>query len=178
MIKHRNELPILMNELGLTGTGVEVGVYRGEFSQHLVRYSNLTRFFAVDCWTHIEGQVDPLNQPTAAKVDHMIQAAYRLAEFPHATILRAKSVDAAECFRDLSLDFVYIDADHRYEQVLEDIHTWSRKVAPNGILAGHDYHPDFPGVIKAVEHYWRRNREIYITEEKAPAEYPSWIVRI
>lgn len=166
-----------MNELGLTGTGVEVGVYRGEFSQHLVRYSNLTKFFAVDCWTHIEGQVDPLNQPTAAKVDHMIQAAYRLAEFPHATILRSSSVDAAQLVSDNSLDFVYIDADHRYEQVYQDISQWFHKVRFGGILAGHDYHPDFPGVMQAVNEFVGfKNRTVCITEEQAPAEYPSWVV--
>lgn len=175
MIAHRNELPALINQLGLTGTGVEVGVYRGEFSSHLVRHSTLSKFFAIDCWTHIEGQDDPLNEQTRGKVDNMIQAVCRLAEFPHATILRSKSVDAARLFEDGSLDFVYIDADHRYEPVLRDLQAWLPKVRKGGIIAGHDFHPDFMGVVQAMSFVFE-HKGFHVTSEQAPAEYPSWIV--
>jgi predicted O-methyltransferase YrrM len=45
-------------------------------------------------------------------------------------------------FRDQSLDFVFIDADHRYDAVVADVRAWKSKVKPGGILAGHDYNRD------------------------------------
>jgi SAM-dependent methyltransferase len=50
-------------------------------------------------------------------------------------------------------DFVFIDGDHRYEAVVEDIKTAMRLLKPGGIMAGHDYnHSDWPGVQRAVIH--------------------------
>lgn len=50
----------------------------------------------------------------------------------------------------LPIDFLYIDADHRYEYVLQDIQAWSKHVRPGGTIAGHDFNY-FSGVNKAVE---------------------------
>jgi len=55
------------------------------------------------------------------------------------TAKRMTSVDAAATYPDNSLDFVFIDADHNYEPVLQDITAWLPKVKVGGILGGHDY---------------------------------------
>ena len=49
---------------------------------------------------------------------------------------------------DNSLDFIFIDAGHEYEDVLEDIHYWYPKVKPGGHIMGHDINQ--PQVRKAV----------------------------
>ena len=64
--------------------------------------------------------------------------------------LKMKSEDAASLFDNETLDFVFIDASHEYEDVKNDIKCWLPKVRKNGILAGHDYQTCFPGVKKAV----------------------------
>ena len=48
------------------------------------------------------------------------------------------------------IDMVYIDANHDYEPTRNDIQTWLPHVREGGIIAGHDYDPQFPGVIRAV----------------------------
>ena len=65
-------------------------------------------------------------------------------------LLGEKSVDAARHFADGSLDFVFIDGDHSYESVRDDIAAWFPKLVPGGLIAGHDFSPDFPGVVWAV----------------------------
>jgi hypothetical protein len=69
--------------------------------------------------------------------------------------IRKNSIESASQFEDESLDFVFIDASHEYEDVKKDIQTWLPKVKKNGILAGHDYYVGecdyFPGVKKAVD---------------------------
>lgn len=63
---------------------------------------------------------------------------------PHKTT----SVEASKTYRDRSLDFVFIDASHDYESVRDDIRHWKPKV--KGVLAGHDYRINCPGVWRAV----------------------------
>lgn len=48
-------------------------------------------------------------------------------------------------------DFVWIDGDHDYQDVVADIVAYRALLAPGGILSGHDYDPEaFPGVVRAV----------------------------
>jgi len=54
-------------------------------------------------------------------------------------LLRMQSARAARVFDDASVDFVYIDAEHKYDSVRADIHAWLPKVRPGGKIAGHDY---------------------------------------
>jgi len=49
-----------------------------------------------------------------------------------------ESLTAANIFRDKSLDLVFIDADHRYQEVKKDIRAWLPKVREGGIISGHD----------------------------------------
>lgn len=54
-------------------------------------------------------------------------------------VWRMSGNEAAQLLPDLSLDFVYIDARHDFESVYNDLLTWTPKVKPGGIIAGHDY---------------------------------------
>jgi len=65
--------------------------------------------------------------------------------------IKGFSLDVVRRYEDKSLDFVFIDANHDYEYVKDDIIKWLPKVKDNGIIAGHDYIQSFPGVIQAVD---------------------------
>lgn len=56
------------------------------------------------------------------------------------TFVEKFSMDALSDFPDESLDFVYIDANHEWPFVTQDIYYWSRKVRVGGIVAGHDFY--------------------------------------
>ena len=70
--------------------------------------------------------------------------------------IRMTSIDASKLYEDNSLDFVFIDASHEYEDVKEDILAWLPKVKIGGILAGHDY-DTFEGVNRAVDEIFNIN---------------------
>jgi len=52
---------------------------------------------------------------------------------------RKKSSDAIGDFETNSLDFVYIDANHKYDSVVEDIKLWLPKVKKGMFFGGDDY---------------------------------------
>jgi predicted O-methyltransferase YrrM len=65
--------------------------------------------------------------------------------------VRASSERAVRLFDDGYFDFVFIDADHSFEAAKDDIRLWLPKVKPGGMICGHDYTSDAPGVVKAVD---------------------------
>ena len=78
--------------------------------------------------------------------------------------IKMKSVDAAKLYEDSSLDLVFIDAGHSFDNVVADIEAWLPKVRPYGFIAGHDYewddevkravHSIFPTISMEVEGCW------------------------
>lgn len=63
----------------------------------------------------------------------------------------AASPEAAEEYADQSLDFVFIDAIHLYENHHADILAWLPKIKPGGYIGGHDYVKDHSnGIERAV----------------------------
>lgn len=150
-MKNRTELARYFAELGFT-KGAEVGTCYGFFAERLHQtIPNLT-LFAIDNWDNSETRRRQKrhNSPTVEQ-----QCRERL--FPYGTIIvKNNSVDAAKVIADNSLDFVYIDAGHDYENVKADIAAWTPKVKPGGIVSGDDYY-EFPsgngGVIPAVDEY-------------------------
>lgn len=81
--------------------------------------------------------------------------------------IRSPSVEAAARYVDHSLDFVMIDAGHKYEEVLADLAAWAPKVKAGGILAGDDF--NWPGVEKAV-------REVY--PQARAVDRCQWLVQL
>lgn len=65
------------------------------------------------------------------------------------TFINKSSYEASKLFDDKYFDLIFIDANHNYEYVKEDILSWLPKLKNNGIISGHDY--DWVGVRKAVD---------------------------
>jgi hypothetical protein len=194
-LKFREDLPFLLNYLGLKGRGVEVGVHKGVFASHILEYWEGERLYLVDSWRHIEGYVDSSNGDHNVMLDNMAKTF--MAVYAHenrAVMIRDLSAFAAQLFPPQSLDFVYIDADHAYEAVVMDIQAWASKVKPGGIMSGHDYlnstfDPQGPwidgnvgsnrlgvfGVKKAVDEWAEANgKTIYVIPGSPAAPPPSW----
>ena len=182
-IKVRENLPFLLNKLGLNGNGAEIGVQRGDFSRHLLEHWNGKKLFLIDFWRHDESYQDIGNGDHNVQLDCMAHTFMKVYPYKErAVIIRELSVPAANLIQDGSLDFVYLDADHSYMAAKADIAAWAPKVKKGGVLSGHDYLnssfeenkiADF-GVKRAVDE-WAiiQNQKIHSTQEKGPAS-PNW----
>jgi len=62
----------------------------------------------------------------------------KYCEVNNVTIMEMTSLEASKKFKDFTFDLIFLDGDHRYEGVKNDIQIWLPKVKPTGILCGHD----------------------------------------
>lgn len=53
-------------------------------------------------------------------------------------LLEMISIEASKYIEDNSVDFVFIDADHRYQYIKDDIEHWYPKIKKGGLIFGHD----------------------------------------
>lgn len=68
------------------------------------------------------------------------------------TPVELNSEEASKTFKDESIDFIFIDANHEYLEVLKDLQLWYPKIKKTGVLSGHDYWAD--DVKKAVNEFF------------------------
>jgi hypothetical protein len=179
-ISSRKDFHKLLDELRLFGLGVEVGVWKGNFSRHLLQTTKLKKLYSVDAWDLAIGKF-------RSKWDQdQVEAGYKLAcdvlePFGgRSEILRMTSDEAAKRFNKHAFDFIYIDASHDYESVTKDMETWWDKLAFGGVFAGHDYakreneKEDYAEffVIEAVDDYVKKHKlKLYVTKERIPSWY-------
>jgi len=142
----RDTLASVLHELDFK-TGVEVGVQEGLYSEVIARENPQMKVYGVDPWLSYDTcKVDEARKKTENsspqwKCEQFYEnAKKRLSPYSNYEIIREFSVDAVNHFDDESLDFVYIDGNHKYEFVKDDITEWIKKIRKGGIISGHDYY--------------------------------------
>lgn len=151
---------------------VEVGSWKGRSSAYMaVEIANSNKdidFYCVDTWN---GSEEHQNKEYDLKNLYSIFLNNMEPVEEYYTPLRMTSLEAANKFKDETLDFILIDASHDYENVKKDIIAWLPKLKKGGIIAGDDF-GDFPGVRKAVNElfsgkFTQRNKCWYLRKEKS-----------
>jgi len=157
----RQDLAEIMAEMGYK-TGAEIGVAQGTFSEVLCQTIPNLHLMCVDPWQ----AYDRISQELC---DRRYELAVERLSHYNTTIIRKSSLEAAREIPDESLDFIYIDGAHDFDNVMIDLILWARKVRKGGIVSGHDYfHFYQSGVCRAVDAYTVAHgvTQWYITKEK------------
>jgi hypothetical protein len=129
----RDDLPQFFKEMGYK-VGAEIGVLRGEFTEKLCQPG--LKIYAIDAWrNYLDYHKHPREEPYEVMYE---MTKKRLAPYDCA-IVRKLSMEAAEGFKANSLDFVYIDGNHKLRHIIDDIYEWSLRVRSGGAICGHDY---------------------------------------
>jgi len=153
--------------------GAEVGVERGYYSKSLLDANPGLKLYCVDAWQAYEGYRDHTRQE---KLDRYYQSTVELLKPYNVEILKGWSLDMAKKVPDNSLDFVYIDANHDFRHLIEDVDTWAKKVRKGGIVAGHDYNRKRSSIecqVKPAIDAWGYAYGIPINVTNEP-DFPSW----
>lgn len=158
--------------------GLEIGAFMGE-STHMFLSSGLFRggFTVIDPW---EGPIKGLESKdeiekfswdkTKQKFEDRVEMFYD-RNWSEINVIRGRSQNAHTLVDDDSLDFIYIDGDHSYMAVKEDIQNYLPKLKKGGLMCGHDYEiGDWNGVVDAVDHTIGEPEKVFMDS--------SWIKQI
>lgn len=137
----------VLGKLNGVKTIVEIGVWRGRFSEVLLEEMKPEKLYLVDPWlsTPDSDSDDALtDQKNAAEMEAIFQSVQNRfsaqIEAGQVEIIRDLSARALPQFADGSIDLVYIDGDHSYDGVAIDLSLAYQKVRSGGFIMLDDYH--------------------------------------
>lgn len=150
---HYVPLEKLIKERGIKRMA-EIGCAYGNLAKHLLENTELEMLYSIDPYLAY-----PQMPCIQTQEDYDLLFGYvteKMARFgKRFKLIRKTSMDALWEFTKGDFDMVFIDGNHTYDAVREEI-TWYEKLLPEGgILSGHDL-TVFRGVDQAVEEYKNR----------------------
>jgi predicted O-methyltransferase YrrM len=143
------------------GIIVEVGVFGGASLLSIVDIciENNNKLYGIDPWDlltyyndqELKGE-ELLGYRKIMKrhKDNLISIIEK-EDYQNIELIQGFSQDYISSFEDNSIDMLYLDANHSYDEVLKDLHGWLPKVKEGGILGGDDY--AWRAVKKAVDQF-------------------------
>lgn len=125
---------------------IELGSWKGK-STHALCSSGCPKIIAIDTW---KGSAAEPEAHAEAKDDSVFEEFKKnVGHFKNLTIIQKDINTAVLDIPDKSVDVVWIDAGHTYDEVKNDIRKWKSKAKI--LICGHDYCPEWPGVIQSVD---------------------------
>jgi hypothetical protein len=143
--------------------GLELGVFRGEFSRHILSIVKPRELHLVDVWWLTFGEYFPDWGPYSdhgrlRTRDAFQQTRENVKPFErHCRVILhvGNGAEYLATFPDHYFDWVYIDSSHSYEATLDELRAASPKMKSTGLITGHDWQPDpthpHHGVYRAIQ---------------------------
>ena len=162
MMEREELLLYVLKTLRSVDEVVELGVAGGEHALLIYKILNPKKLYLIDAW----GLDEAYGEHTGENVDDFYPALEKtrkiFEEKEAVQIIQGKTTTEYLKFEDHKFDFIYIDADHRYEPVKQDLTNWFPKLRIGGIIAGHDYNKQINnqyGVKQAVTEFIDNNKD-------------------
>jgi hypothetical protein len=154
----------LLHRLAKRAVCAEIGVYQGRFSELILRITRPEKLHLIDPWKY---ESDPayersfmgrLKGQSQERMDAMYETVVKVFKSKRVDIHRAASSACSSLFPDNYFDWIYIDGNHQYEFVKQDLESYFPKVKKGGSIAGDDYdrgpsHWSKDGVKRAVDEF-------------------------
>lgn len=139
----------------------EIGVAYGHTATEVLNATRIARYHMIDTWP---------NEEIYKTITDNFSAD------PTITITRKDSIEAAKGFENESLDMIYLDTYHTYQQTIRETHAWIPKLKHGGVFAGDGYGYKLEGKdqVKQAVHEIFRKQQININLGK---DYIYWIIR-
>lgn len=156
---------------GSENIGIELGVARGVFSRRMLDSEKFIHFFGVDVYGDIHNTEEYANALKHIGFKN-----------PKYCLLRMDFESALEMFDDNYFDFIYVDGfAHTGEEGGKTFIEWYKKLKIGGIIAGDDYHEDWPLVVWGVNDFAvQLDVPVHVTtgvEDEDYCKYPTWYIR-
>jgi|LakMenEpi03Aug12_release.lakeMendotaPanAssembly.Ray.scaffolds.fasta_scaffold08789_29 hypothetical protein len=123
---------------------VEIGCYIGESTALVLGFPQIKNLHCVDVWPDLN-------------VKNLFDTRISTSGKNHVKIHHTSSKKFAETV-NYEIDVVYIDGDHSYNSVKQDISVWYPKIKKGGFLCGHDYNQEsWPDCKRAIDEFINSN---------------------
>jgi hypothetical protein len=161
----------VVNKLeGTNNIGIELGVAKGFYAKRMLESDKFSRFYGIDVY----GDKHDTKQYKEA-------LSYIGFTDPKYCLLRLDFENALDLFEDEYFDFIYVDGyAHTGEEGGKSLIDWYQKLKVGGILAGDDYHDNWPLVKWAVNDIVAQlDTKLYVTggkEDTKYSKYPTWFI--
>jgi beta-1,4-mannosyl-glycoprotein beta-1,4-N-acetylglucosaminyltransferase len=119
------------------GKFVEIGCDRGLFSKHILTVNKTATLYSIDPYISYNDYNDAINNVTGDNLYNKVNTELTQEFGGRVKLIREFSNKANNLVPD-NLDFIYIDGNHQYSYVYEDLCIWWEKLSPNGIIVGDD----------------------------------------
>lgn len=157
----------------------EIGVFKGEFSQFIFENTNPLELHLIDLFTYVtcSGDKDG-NNIIYTDLDVEYDRLKKLySNIDNVFLHKGKSVNILNTFKNEYFDIIYIDGDHSYGGVKEDLNKSLEKIKNGGYICGHDYNENsFPEVVIAVDEFLKNNN--FLIEHLTKDGCPSYVIKI
>jgi len=155
---------------GKKNVGIELGVAGGSFSTRIVESGKFDKVFGVDTYDDYYHHIDEYRE-----------AISRVGLKSNYSLLRMTFEEALSLFPDEFFDFIYVDGfAHTGQEGGQTLADWYPKLKVGGIMAGDDYHDDWPLVQWAVNDFASTLGVGLSVTEKTESHsynrYPSWSI--
>ncbi len=128
------------------GVGAEIGVFRGEFTPHIIRVTRPRELHLIDGWWELYGERfpdwGPYTDHGALETGQAYEEVRRRTRDEPVTFHIGDDLAILPSFEDRFFDWVYLDTSHTYEHTLNELEILDRKVS--GVIMGDDWRED-PG---------------------------------
>ena len=124
---------------------LEIGSYKGESTSI---FASTGLFSKITCLEPFEGNEEALDLLDDDWIRVKKEFWTNTRHWNNINLVQKFSYDAIDQFPNKHFDFIYIDANHKYEDIKSDINMYLPKCKK--IIGGHDYGNQHPGVMKAV----------------------------
>ena len=165
----------LLSQMKKGGKVAEVGVNRGDFSELILKITEPEQLHLIDIWNSVMYPGSLLKEVYArfkkpvdggkVQIHHML------------------STEAANDFENGYFDWIYLDANHSYDSVSEELAKYAPKIKHDGIIAGHDYIQGHweelcrYGVVEAVHEFCVKHEWELVCLTIEPSEVQSFAIR-
>lgn len=169
-IRSRIELPKLLMHFNLPLIACEIGVEGGHNATDLLK-NGIEKIYCIDSWMGDEFVPQKFHDMTYGEtISNLSQF-----ESDRYVILRGRSSKMHKQIPNKSIGLLYLDGNHSYENVREDLENYFPKLVSGGIIAAHDY-VNIDGVRHAINEFADlHGLTVYIIPESNRGDAGMWM---